>query len=294
MKPLKSACILLALALVPHGGAARAQIIVGPGVVPPTGVSRDTRFLPGTEIITMAQWAHPPAPAPTRSAVFMAGGTAIFEGGRYEGMSASSGPLGPAIEFYPSSDDLIVIYDGLIRGGFRIVNTPQELLGGGAVGIFINPRYHTRLVMFGGVVEGGGAVLASDPAQRSVGSLAIEALGYYPNGSRQQIDIYGGTLNGGVAINGISRFTVHGSDLQISPSPLGNFTATTDFTITGKYAGGAPFSHSVRANPDRFGFLQRTADSLTIEMYVAPEPSGMTLMFATLISLQSQRLNRRR
>jgi hypothetical protein len=296
-RPTLRTVALVASALMLPRSASAAETIIGPGVLPPQQAysTEGTRFVAGTEITATAPWSPAGTGETSKNAVYLWGGatTTIFEGGRYEGLSTvASSPdytsPGSMLGMYAQTFPTVVIYSGLYRGGSVLVDTPSAAAGyDGAVALAMTPRYHSNLVLHGGVIEGGTVALQSDPTTPLKRSLAILAQGYYDY-SRQQIDVYGGTLLGGVSIHGNSRITVHGSSLAISPDPAGEFTLPTDFTLTGVYANGSSFSHSVRAYPYQYGYIIKTPDSITIQV---PEPSGFSLVLIGFLAVP--RLRRR-
>ncbi|HYO25486.1 MAG TPA: hypothetical protein VEQ85_11125, partial [Lacipirellulaceae bacterium] len=205
----------------------------------------------------------------------------VFEGGRYEGASfttaadALSARGGNAIHVYTSSNPTIWIHEGTFRGGSVFLDSLSQPIdtATGADAIFLNSRNGSRLIIYDGLIEGGVVALKDAPNEPLQRGYAIQTGGWRER-SRHLIDVHGGDLVGGVNMYGHARFTVYGSEIAISPALDGLFSGPTNFTITGLYADGTPFSHAVRADPFAYGRIDRNGGSLAIELLV-PEPSGL-------------------
>jgi hypothetical protein len=262
----------------------------------------DVRFLAWTEIVATNTLSSPDGTETEGGrAVFdnFNSSTLIFEGGLYEGATATTQP---AVVRARGGDAVAVLngfpklnfHDGVYRGGSVMLHSSAPINGDyeGAYAVWVLGNDSQGTVnIYGGLFEGGTVSMAATPDTIISQAPALALWSSYGGTA----DIYGGEFIGGIEIRRdytATRLTFHGSDLDIQPPPVNGRVLNAKATVSGRYADGSPFAHDVTGAGGLY--VYRGADYLALDPFNVPEPSASALVMLGCGLLATQRRRVRR
>ncbi|MCC6494355.1 MAG: hypothetical protein IT424_15190 [Pirellulales bacterium] len=222
-----------------------------------------------------------------------------FDGGIYHGAPVSVPSSGYTVvhggtAVVLAQADHVVIRGGEFVGGSVITNNvPLDRVSAGAA---ISASRYAKVSIYGGRFVGGVVSATETPTPEELANrqASIE----FSSDDQTSLDIYGGEFVGKVfrAIGRESALRINGRNMSIDP-PLVTFPNPTryyvesEFTISGEYLDGTPFSINVETLGVNRKKVQINPTSIAFGSFV-PEPGGGTLILSALALLHAHKRNK--
>lgn len=296
--------LLIALVAIQPQAAFSVPVVIGPGPAPSGRLlGSNYRIVAGTEVISHELFvSNGGASHHGGDGLWAHSATIEFEGGLIQGADVTtvdgvrSAIGGAAYSTGNPAISTLNFYDGVYRGGSVFIDAPvppDASFHGGAALAISGYQNIIDVKIYGGLFEGGVVATASAPETILSRAPSLALAGGYGG----TLDIHGGTFVGAIRLKSPMRYTIHGSAFDIQPPPVNNFVVEpANFTVSGKYADGTPFSLNFQASGGYDfgnGKLKVAEDSNALTFYarenLVPEPTAWSLAVIVCGSIARRR-----